>query len=272
MWSWDHQNKLKLCQLNNNLVIRFQDYLDPEDYFYTFFGLHKIKETAKRLLEHSIKEDKHALRLIPEFVAEKLKNDASFVVTEDRDNHDYIVAIRSMIDLEGSHNGKKRQYLRHFMQENEHQMSITELDLIHEVDRKNIRKVVEKWGEHVISKNSFNENELKAIDKILSNYNTISTSNIHIVGIKVSDELKAFSIAEILSDEFAMWHYKKADRDIKGLGIALDYLSAKNLYEKGVKNLNHEQDLGVEGLRRAKLAANPVYFLKKYTISLAPKK
>jgi len=268
LWSWDHQQKLKVCTLNGNLVIRFQDYQDADKYFYSFFGTRKISKTAEVLLNFSLKENQKELKLIPEFVAKKLKHKKKFIVQEDRDNHDYIVAIKTMVELEGNSNNNKRNNLRQFLRDNDGKLSLKELDVKSQVDRDKIREVVQEWGGQVASKDSYNENELRAIDKLLNNHHTITTSNIHIVGITINNELKAFSIAEILENNFAMWHYKKADRSIKGLGIALDHFTAKQLHSLGVQYLNHEQDLGVEGLRHAKMANNPVFFLKKYTVGL----
>ena len=79
---------------------------------------------------------------------------------------------------------------------------------------------------------------------------------------------KAFSISEILEDGFAMGHYKKSDRIYRGMGLALENFTAKSLGAKGITHINHQQDLGIAGLRQSKLASRPVYFMKKYTLSL----
>ena len=71
-WSWDVKDEMQISKLNNNYVIRFINYITGEP-FYTFLGETKVNETAKELLEFSIKEKiKPQLELIPEEVAQKL--------------------------------------------------------------------------------------------------------------------------------------------------------------------------------------------------------
>lgn len=267
LWTWDHQNKIEICTLNDNLVIKFQGYQDNEDFFYSFLGTNMVDETAKALLNSLANHPTSILRLIPEFVIEHLEHPEAFKITEDRDNHDYILGIKNMIELEGPENRKKRNALRQFIRDHEHHLSVDELDLNKERDIEKMRSLVNKWINQSKEKSSFNQNEIAAIDKMLSQHPTISTSNLQIVGIHLGDELKAFSIAESLNNEFAIWHYKKTDRSVNGLGVALDHYTAKQLHERGHKHLNYEQDLGLEGLRQSKMASQPVFFLKKYTIS-----
>ena len=75
-----------------------------------------------------------------------------------------------------------------------------------------------------------------------------------------------------MQDNYFIGHFEKADPKVEGLYQYLKHAVALNLSERGVKYMNIEQDLGVEGLRHAKMGSHPVHFLKKYTVSLADKK
>ncbi len=272
LWSWDHQEKLKLCQLNKNLVVRFQDYLNPNNFYYSFWGKNKIHETAKQLLLHSENEGKPELRLIPQFVVENLKHKNKFVIMEDRDSFDYIVAVNDMIELKNAENSSKRHGLNKFIKEYGEKLSVQELDIKAPKSPIEMLNVIKSWQDQMGLHDSYSENELEAVKKILFSHHQINTDNLHVVGIYLDNKLKAFSINELMNSGFAMGHYKKADRTFRGLGVALDHYTAKSLASKGVTHLNHEQDLGIEGLRKSKMASHPVHFLKKYTISLPPKK
>jgi uncharacterized protein len=268
LWSWDHQNKLMLSQLNDNLVIKFQDYLDPEQYFYSFFGTHAIDKTALTLLEASHTEGIEELKLIPEFVVEKIKRKSKFIITEDRDSFDYIVAIKDMIELPGPHNESKRWSMRQLEKNHKDKMSVRELNIRSPEIQDHMLNLLKEWEEQMQQKASFSTNELKAVKKMIKEHHTINNDKLHVVGIYLDNVLRAFSVSELIDEGFAMGHYKKSDRAYRGLGVALDHYTAKTLHAKGISHINHEQDLGIEGLRHAKMASNPVYFLKKYTIAL----
>lgn len=267
LWSWDHQNRLQLCLLNGNLVIRFHDYLDPNDYFYSFFGTNMPDETAITLLELSVKEGKKELKLIPEFAAKSLKQPERFKIEEDRDSFDYIVAIKDMLEMETPAYQSKRWSLSQFLRNHGDKLLVRELDLKNIRDSQHMLELIDNWRAQMKSRNSYNESEIKALKKILSEHHHIQTDNLHIVGLYLGDELKGFSISELLEDGFAMGHYKKTDRTYRGLGVAMEHFTAKNLAAKGVTHMNHQQDLGFEGLRQSKMAHNPIYFMKKYTLS-----
>ena len=268
LWSWDHQKQLKLCLLEGNLVIRFQDYLAPTDYFYSFLGIQQVDETAKLLLEYSVNEQRPQLKLIPQFVIENLKQPADFIIQEDRDSFDYIIAVGDAVELKG-HSESKRRALHKIMREHGNHLTVKELDINHKASIDQIFKLFQRWSDQSSSSSAYKENELHAMQKLLDNHHLIDTGNLHVLGLFVDDELSAFSINEVLHDGFAMGHFKKSIRDYKGLGVALDHFTAKSLSKRGVSHLNHEQDLGIEGLRQSKMASNPVYFLKKYSVALA---
>lgn len=267
LWSWDHQQQLQLCVLRGNLVIKFQDYLDPSDYFYSFIGIHEVDRTAKTLLLQSAAEAKTQLKLIPQFVVENLKHPKDFVITEDRDSFDYIIAVNDSIDLKGHHESKKRS-LRKLEREHGHKLTVQELDINHQETPAQIIDLFEKWAVTSNNTQEHKDNELKAIKKLLDNRHLINTDRLHVLGIFMDGQLSAFSINEVLRDGFAMGHFKKSLRDYKGLGVALDNHTARSLAKRGVSHINHEQDMGIEGLRQAKMSSNPVYFMKKYTIAL----
>jgi hypothetical protein len=266
LWSWDHQNRLKLCTLNDNLVVRFQDYGDPDDFFYSFFGLNQTDDTAHTLLAHSLTKGKTELKLIPELVIENLKQPFDFVIGEDRDNFDYIVAVKDMVELSAS--PKKRWSMNQFLKKHSDNFSVSELDIRGSRHNRQMMHVVDAWQKQMSSHDSYSSSEIEAIKKMLNQHPSVKTDNLHIIGVYLGDELKGFSISEILDNGFAIGHYKKTDRAYRGLGVSLEHHTAKSLQAKGVSLINQEQDLGLEGLRQAKLAHHPVYFLKKYTMAL----
>ena len=80
------------------------------------------------------------------------------------------------------------------------------------------------------------------------------------------DKLLAFTMGSPLSDTVFDIHFEKADPDIDGAYAAINQEFAKYLRDKhpGLQFLDREDDMGLEGLRRAKLSYKPHHLVEKY--------
>lgn len=71
-----------------------------------------------------------------------------------------------------------------------------------------------------------------------------------------------------MNDQVAHIHFEKANPEIRGLYQAInrDFI----LHEfADTEFVNREEDLGVPGLRQAKMEYNPDHFAEKYNVVLA---
>ncbi len=75
----------------------------------------------------------------------------------------------------------------------------------------------------------------------------------------------ALAIAEQLNLQTLVLHVLKADPNMPGLYQVMlnEFLARKG---RPFTYVNMEQDLGVEGLRKAKLSYYPAFMVKKFTI------
>ncbi len=80
----------------------------------------------------------------------------------------------------------------------------------------------------------------------------------------VDNETVGFSLGERVG-EVLFVHVEKADRNFGGAYQTLSNGFARR-YGIGARYINREEDMGNEGLRRAKMAYHPVKLLKKYTV------
>ncbi|MFZ0484981.1 MAG: phosphatidylglycerol lysyltransferase domain-containing protein, partial [Desulfobacterales bacterium] len=78
-------------------------------------------------------------------------------------------------------------------------------------------------------------------------------------------------IAEQLSQDTIVIHFEKGNPDYKGAYQAINQMFLEHNGEQ-FDFVNREQDLGDEGLRKAKLSYHPVDFVKKYRVLLNPNK
>ena len=86
-------------------------------------------------------------------------------------------------------------------------------------------------------------------------------------GVYVDNKLEAFSIGSFNPlENMAIIHIEKANPDMRGL---YQYINREFLIHAfpNVRLVNREDDLGLEGLRRAKMSYNPVDFARKYSVN-----
>src|SRR4030067_2075308 len=95
--------------------------------------------------------------------------------------------------------------------------------------------------------------------------NNFSVLNIKGGAIRTGGKIAAITLGEKISPDTFVIHVEKATPEIPGLYqiINQEFL----MHEAGnCRFVNREQDLGIQGLRNAKMSYNPIRFVKKYKI------
>lgn len=85
--------------------------------------------------------------------------------------------------------------------------------------------------------------------------------------LRVGSRIAGFSLGETIRDTLFV-HVEKADRDLPGAYQMLVNQFARLYAGDGIAYINREEDMGDEGLRRAKLSYHPVTMLKKYIVEV----
>ncbi|RIZ57334.1 DUF2156 domain-containing protein [Paraclostridium bifermentans] len=183
-----------------------------------------------------------------------------FEYIEERNNFDYIYDGESLRTLSGRKNQKKRNHLNSFVKEYGDRVEYKKLE---EADFDECINLLKEWS---IDKEESIEldSEFKAIKRIFKNYEKLKDT-LKISGIYIDSKLEAFSIGEMLNDNMAVIHVEKANADIRGLYPYINQQFLLNEFSD-VEFVNREEDLGIEGLRKAKLSYHPVKFAEKYTV------
>ncbi len=104
--------------------------------------------------------------------------------------------------------------------------------------------------------------ESDAMDMAFSHWNDLGLSGLMLM---VKDEIVAFAVFSPLSSDTWDVHFEKSDMAFKGAAQMINYETAKFL--KGTaRYINREQDLGISGLRKAKLSYVPHALIEPYFI------
>ena len=267
MWSWDIKGEMRLSMLNENLVVRFTDYLTGEP-FYSFLGDNKVNETVEELLEFSKKESLPLeLKLIPEEVVKDL-DQIKFKAIEDRNNFDYIYDVSRLAELKGSEYQSHRNSIHKFLRIYKNWKVEVVINFTEIYDKNQILSLFTQWiknkGDSLLLEEY--KNEFLSLNKLLS-ISDPSKLNLTCIFLCVDNKLVGFIINECVK-KYNTIHFEKADTSFKGCYPFLMQQNSKILNNLNIKELNFEQDLGVNSLRFTKTQFNPSFFLKKYLITM----
>lgn len=259
LWSWNVKDDMQISRLNGNIVLRFTDYLTGEP-FYTFIGTNDATATSKAIMEFSEEQGCGSeLHLIPHEVIENLDPE-QLDIRESRDHFDYVLSLDRYLTYSGGKLKSRRNFLNSF-KKNHPGYSAVILDLHDPKIRTRITDLYRSWQDQ---KGFLSLSESFAYDRFLESFHALD----HVaVGLIVDGKLIAFHVSALPPGDHANGLFEKADIAYPGVYQALMHEVAKFLIERGKQYLNYEQDLGIESLRRAKTAFDPIRFQKKYTLA-----
>ncbi|WP_243546502.1 DUF2156 domain-containing protein [Pseudodesulfovibrio tunisiensis] len=179
-------------------------------------------------------------------------------ITENRDHWDYVYSVEEMVALKGNKFHKKKNLLNQFKKKYDYQYEPMGPECVEEVLE--MQDEWYKWyEEHNPSEALKAEN--RAITRVLHNFDQID--NLTGATLRIDGKVIAYTVAEPLCGDTMVIHFEKGDVRFKGVYQAINQMFLENEAGKHAY-VNREQDLGDEGLRKAKLSYNPVFFLKKF--------
>jgi hypothetical protein len=181
-------------------------------------------------------------------------------VEEDRDNFDYLYEAKKLMTFSGKKLHGKKNHYNFFVKNYDYEV----LDIDNEKVILDVIEASEKWYEETPEKDEKLYYELLAIKDIVNYMNYL---NLKGIAVYVDGKLCAFSIGECLNDKLAVIHIEKGDKEKNGIYSFI----AKTFVERCFSNaeiINREQDLGIEGLRKAKMSYHPIKLEKKFILEV----
>ncbi|AGW14610.1 DUF2156 domain-containing protein [Megalodesulfovibrio gigas] len=186
------------------------------------------------------------------------------VLTEDRDNWDYLYDVTELIELRGNVHHKKKNHLNGFKKAYQYEYRSMTPDCVEEALA--LQAAWRGWHDTPDSPALIAENN--AIERVLTRWDVLPGlmgGALHVGGAMV-----AFTVAEPLDKETLVIHFEKGQAGMRGVYQAINQMFLAH-DANGYKVVNREQDLGDEGLRKAKLSYHPIGFLKKYHARILPR-
>ena len=184
----------------------------------------------------------------------------AFQIYCDRDSYDYIYAIDDLAALRGRKFQKKRNHLNRFEQEHP-DAQILPLDA---QTMEAAHLLAQKWYEERTAIDPDGDYHLEkiALERAFSHYGELGMEGVVLVE---QGNVMAFAMGSRLTGDTYDIHFEKALGASDGTYAAINRGFARYLREKypEVKWLNREDDMGIEGLRKAKLSYNPDHMVEK---------
>ena len=200
---------------------------------------------------------------VPENLVEIWKRTVAerIVAKEERRNWDYIYDRNELIELKGNRFHKKKNLLNQFIKKYDYRYlpfgpHLIEAAMAMQADWCSWRDC---------ESSSVLSAENRSVQRVLAHWQDLQglTGGV----IQVEDLIVAYTIGERLSPDTIVIHYEKGCPDYKGVYQAINQMFLSHL-NGDYRWINREQDLGEEGLRKAKLSYHPVGFLKKFRVTV----
>lgn len=178
----------------------------------------------------------------------------------DRDSFDYIYAIEDLVTLKGRKFQRKRNHLNRFRQEHPdcQAQPITDKNL------PLVNALLQQWYTARKESDAMADflMEQVAIQKALRDRDALNMESLVLLE---DGQAIAFALGSRLNETTFDIHFEKALENIDNAYTAINQAFAAYLMEKypDTKWLNREDDLGVEGLRKAKLSYCPSHMVEK---------
>ena len=246
---WKDSERPRYTILNGNLCVLLEPTFEPA-YFLPPAGGNEIQKTLETCLRHAPR-----LSRVPEpFVH---KNGASFRTEEDRDNFDYVYLREDLAELRGKRFDGKRNRIRKF-----------ESSFVHAYDRlrrehaDDCRRLLYQWFEEKGNGDPYMKAEKDAILEALSLFEDLGLLG---AVVTVAGRVEAFTFGMRLTDDTAVIQIEIANPAFPGLAQWINREFVRREWGS-FRFINREQDVGVPGLRKAKLSYQPDHFVKKFNL------
>jgi uncharacterized protein len=208
-----------------------------------------------------LKEQGFSPRLsrIPENIQKALSALPKLKAQLDRNNSDYVYLTQNLVRLSGNKYHTLKNHINRFSKQFDWEYLPLTADLIGEC--------LELQEEGCRLKQCLESPSLLSEEQaIIEAMNHFDQLNYKGAVIRAEGKVEAFTLGEILNPETVVIHIEKANPQLPGLYSLIQQQFLEREWNE-IPYVNREQDLGLAGLRKAKLSYHPEFMVNKYTIT-----
>lgn len=260
--SWRFLYNTQFAIIHDFLVFKF--WAEEQLAYMTPIGTGDMQVVLRALIEDAREENQHFCML---GVCSNMCADleaflpGQFIFNQNRDYADYLYLRSDLATLKGKKFQAKRNHINRFRSSYpDYEYTPITPDRIQEC-----LDLEAEWCKvNHCDQQEGTGNERRALIYALHNFEALGLTG----GIlHVNGKIVAFTFGMPINNETFGIHVEKADTIIDGAYAMINYEFANRIPEQ-YTYINREEDLGIEGLRKAKLSYQPVTILEKYMACL----
>ena len=179
-------------------------------------------------------------------------------ITPVRNSFDYVYKTDDLINLSGKKYHGKKNHINSFNKKYNYSYVLYNPSMKDACIEFCKKTLMQYYGEN---ENAYNT-ELFSITKTFDNMDEL---NLKCALLTIDDSIIALSVGERINKEYALIHIEKADYNFRTAYSVINNLFLKNEFADTIY-VNREEDMGIEGLRKAKESYHPCHLIEKYNI------
>lgn len=182
-----------------------------------------------------------------------------FIITEDVNYFDYVYRVDELTTLSGKKFHSKKNHVNRFKN-----MYSWEYQSLHAENAEECIELFERWYQDKTGDIPGLDEEKEAVFELFSHWNDLDVRG---GCLRVDGKMVAFSVGEPLCCKTAVIHLEHADTSYQGAFAAMNQQFLEHEWSD-FEFVNREEDMGIPGMRQAKLSYRPVSMVKKYVATL----
>lgn len=256
LFLWKDAEDIHFFEYEHHLVVTGKSLYNGQRYFMMPLG-GCLCGKLKAYLDENFGTDYHIYGITHQDVDKVVENCGDFfLIQRERDMDNYVYLSEKLISLSGKKLHGKRNHINAFKE----QYSYT-YEPLTEDNLEKLIPFIEDWYQTKSEADASLFLEKTALQNALSHFAELNLKGAMLV---VDGKVVAFSIGEQLNEDTALIHFEKADVSYRGAYPMINQQFVENEWSH-LTYINREDDMGIEGLRKAKLSYQPDLMVEMYS-------
>jgi len=258
MVCWNHFAQYQYAYVNGNVILacttagvtRFHPPIGPRD--------PALMRALIRLALDVDDKNKPLTSIDPDTAKWMKEIDPDLVLVPDLNHFEYVYRTLDLAELPGRKYLKIRSQINKFRKKYRHT-----IETITSGNREELMEFLVKWCESKRCEDDFVlAHEMEAIFYAIEHFTELPLQGLL---IRVNSQVGAISLFERLNTDTALIHFEKGLPEYEGIYKVINTETAAALASE-MEYINRESDLGISGLRKAKLRYRPHHMVEVYSL------